>query len=80
MIKHRTDSIVTTRIEDIKKEIASRDYQVIKAARVGVDVDAMYPGHRTWYQEKIEALAELETTNDIQDKSPDHPAESGKGG
>jgi hypothetical protein len=67
MIKHHTDSIVGIRIEDLKAEIASRDYQVIKAIRAGVDIDTLYPGHRAWYQQKMESLAELEDIKKIQD-------------
>jgi hypothetical protein len=67
MIKHHEDSIVGIRIEDLKTEIASRDYQVIKAMRAGVDIDTLYPGHRAWYQQKIDTLAELEDIKKIQD-------------
>jgi hypothetical protein len=79
MIKHHTDSIIGIRIEDLKTEIASRDYQVIKAMRAGVDIDTLYPGHRAWYQEKIDALAELEEIKNIQDKAKEQLAGAGPG-
>jgi hypothetical protein len=69
MIQHRTDSSLDGRIEELKAEIASRDYQVIKAMRAGVDIDTLYPGHRAWYQQKMETLAELEDIQKIQDEA-----------
>jgi hypothetical protein len=69
MIQHKEDSIIGSRIDDLKAEIASRDYQVIKAMRAGVDVDDIYPGHRAWYQQKMETLAELEDIQKIQDEA-----------
>jgi len=60
MIEHRVDSIIAGRIEDLKAEIASKDYQVIKAARQGVHIDDLYPGHTSWYQKKMIELSELE--------------------
>jgi hypothetical protein len=60
MIQHKKDSILAGRIEDLKKEIADRDYQVIKAARQGITVDALYPGHSAWYTAKMETLHQLE--------------------
>jgi hypothetical protein len=79
MIQHHEDSIVGIRIEDLKKEIASRDYQVIKAMRAGVDIDSLYPGHRVWYQQKTESLAELEDIKKIQDNAEAHLNETKKG-
>jgi hypothetical protein len=72
MIQHHTDSIIGIRIEDLKTEIASRNYQVIKAMRTGVDIDTLYPGHRAWYQQKMETLAELENIKKIQDDAEAH--------
>jgi len=60
MIEHKADSILAGRIEDKKAEIASKDYQVTKAARLGVSVDDIYPGHVAWYQQKMTELHELE--------------------
>jgi hypothetical protein len=60
MIKHKEDSILKGKIETLKQEIATRDYQVIKAARQGTAVDALYPGHSAWYTEKMETLHKLE--------------------
>jgi hypothetical protein len=57
---HRTDSLLEKRIAEIKAEIAGRDYQVIKAARQGVSVEKLYPGHTSWYEEKIAALSIME--------------------
>jgi hypothetical protein len=79
MIVHHKDSILDGRIEDLKKEISSRDYQIIKAVRTGVDIDVLYPGHRAWYQQKMEALAELEEIKNIQDKAEDQLAGAGRG-
>jgi hypothetical protein len=69
MIQHRTDSIIGGRIDELKAEIASRDYQVIKSMRAGADVDELYPGHRIWYQQKMESMAELEDIKKIQDEA-----------
>jgi len=60
MTEHRADSILSGRIEDLKAEIASKDYQVIKAARLGMGIDDLYPGHTAWYQQKMDQLFELE--------------------
>ena len=60
MTEHKADSILAGRIEDKKKEIAAKDYQVTKAARLGVSVDDIYPGHVAWYQQKMAELNELE--------------------
>jgi hypothetical protein len=57
---HRPDSILEMRIAELRAEIASRDYQVIKAARKGVSVEELYPGHTAWYEEKIAMLNEME--------------------
>jgi hypothetical protein len=57
---HRPDSLLDKRIAELKEEIAGRDYQVIKAARQGVSVEELYPGHTAWYEEKIAALNSME--------------------
>jgi len=61
MTSHRPDSIILAKINKIKREIADDDYQVIKAARDGVDVEKLYPGHRAKYAERIKELHDLET-------------------
>jgi c-di-AMP phosphodiesterase-like protein len=60
MTKHKVDSILAGRIDDLKKEIGSKDYQVIKAARMGISIDDLYPGHTAWYQQKMDQLFQLE--------------------
>jgi hypothetical protein len=60
MIEHKADSILSGRIQDLKEEIASKDYQVIKASRLGKSIDDLYPGHMAWYQQKMETLYQLE--------------------
>jgi hypothetical protein len=49
-------------IKRIKAEIASRDYRVLKAQRLGEDVDELYPGETGWYRE---ALTEMNGLEDI---------------
>jgi hypothetical protein len=60
MIAHRKDSIIGERIRALREEIAADDYQIIKAVRMGVDVDTLYPLHRANYQKRMTKLAELE--------------------
>jgi mannose-6-phosphate isomerase class I len=48
-------------IQAVKDEIAARDYRALKAFKLGADLDALYPGEREWYQEKITRVNELET-------------------
>jgi hypothetical protein len=57
---YRPDSLLEKMAAEIKAEIAGRDYQVIKAARQGVPVDQLYPGHTAWYEEKIAILNGME--------------------
>jgi hypothetical protein len=61
---HRPDSLLDKRIAEVKEEIAGHDYQVIKAAREGVSVEKLYPGHTAWYEEKMELLHNLEEERD----------------
>jgi hypothetical protein len=49
-------------IKRIKAEIASRDYRVLKAQRLGTDVDELYPGETDWYREALAALGIYEET------------------
>jgi hypothetical protein len=74
MIEHKIDSIVGGQIKALKTEIASRDYQIIKSIRAGVDVDVMYPGHRAWYQMTMEKIQMLEDTQKVQDEANAHLA------
>jgi hypothetical protein len=46
----------------IKAEIAARDYRVLKAQRLGTDVDEIYPGETDWYREALAALGMHEET------------------
>jgi hypothetical protein len=46
----------------IKAEIAARDYRVLKAQRLGKDVDELYPGETEWYREALAALGTHEKT------------------
>ena len=60
MIEHKEDSIIESNLKAVKAEIAADDYQVIKAARMGVDIDDLYPLHRATYQKRMERVKELE--------------------
>ena len=60
MIEHREDSVLEAQIRALKEKIASNDYQIIKAVRLGVDVDDLYPLHRATYQKQMARLEELE--------------------
>jgi hypothetical protein len=44
----------------IKTEIASRDYRALKAQKLGVKIDSLYPGETDWYKAQLERLSELE--------------------
>jgi hypothetical protein len=47
-------------IKRIKAEIAGRDYRVLKAQRLGVDVDEIYSGETGWYREALAEMGGLE--------------------
>jgi len=47
-------------IESIKKEIAQRDYRALKAFKLGMELDELYPGETQWYQDSIARIHELE--------------------
>jgi hypothetical protein len=47
-------------LQNIKIEIASRDYRALKAYKLGVDLDSLYPGESAWYQTKLDRVHELE--------------------
>ena len=56
----KKDSLLVQRIKEQEAYIASRDYQVTKAAREGVDVEELYEGHKAWYKEQQRIINELE--------------------
>ena len=59
-MSHRRDSLLEKRVEEQEKYIGTRDYQVIKASRLGKSVDQVYPGHTSWYSKEMEKLQDLE--------------------
>jgi hypothetical protein len=59
-------------IKRIKAEIASRDYRVLKAQRLGEDVDELYPGETGWYREALTEMNGLEDV--VQRVEPDFRA------
>jgi hypothetical protein len=44
----------------IRAEIAERDYRVMKAARLGTTVEALYPGETAWYNQKVSNINAIE--------------------
>lgn len=44
----------------LKAEISSHDWKVIKAQRLGVGVDELYPGETNWYNTAIQEINALE--------------------
>jgi hypothetical protein len=44
----------------ILDEIAGSDYKVIKAMRLGVTPEELYPGITGWYKERVDRLNEIE--------------------
>jgi hypothetical protein len=44
----------------ILDEIAGSDYKVIKAMRLGVTLEELYPGITGWYKERVGRLNEIE--------------------
>lgn len=50
-----------TELVELKAEIASRDYRALKAMKLGVKLDDIYPGESSWYQAKLDRIHELET-------------------
>lgn len=49
-------------LEELKAEVASRDYRALKAVKLGVELDSIYPGESAWYQGKLDRIHELETS------------------
>lgn len=68
-IEFREDSLLEKRILEQEIYVASRDYQVTKAARLKKEVDILYPGHTTWYNEEIGILRALE--NQLEETNPE---------
>jgi hypothetical protein len=50
------------RIEELKAEIAARDYRALKAFKLGKPLDELYPGETAWYENTIAEIIELEST------------------
>jgi hypothetical protein len=46
----------------LKAEIASRDYRALKAVKLGVGLDSLYPGESAWYETTLDRVHELEET------------------
>jgi hypothetical protein len=47
-------------LQELKTEIASRDYRALKAYKLGVDLDSIYPGESAWYETTLDRVHELE--------------------
>jgi hypothetical protein len=67
MIKRKIDSILDIRLAEAIAVVASRDYQVIKAARAGVPVDELYPDHTAWYDAASEKVHDIEAKIEARD-------------
>jgi hypothetical protein len=48
------------RIEELKEEIAARDYRALKAFKLGKPLDDLYPGETEWYAAAVAEINELE--------------------
>jgi hypothetical protein len=46
----------------LKAEIAARDYRALKACKLGVELDSIYPGESAWYSASLDRIHELEET------------------
>jgi hypothetical protein len=68
-VYHRQDSLSAKRLEEQELYVASRDYQVTKAARLKKDVDSLYPGHTKWYNKEMEILHGME--EELQRENPE---------
>jgi hypothetical protein len=44
----------------IRAEIAARDYRALKAMKLGVGLDDIYPGESAWYNEQLDRIHEQE--------------------
>jgi hypothetical protein len=47
-------------IAQIKAEIAARDYRALKAYKLGVELESLYPGETAWYERKLAKIQEFE--------------------
>jgi hypothetical protein len=45
----------------LRVEIAARDYRALKAVKLGVAINELYPGETDWYKGKVEELRALES-------------------
>jgi hypothetical protein len=52
-------------IKRIKAEIAGRDYRVLKAQKLGEDLDTLYPGETDWYKQALADIGNLERTAQV---------------
>jgi hypothetical protein len=48
------------RLAELKREMADSDWKVIKAARLGVTVEELYPGESAWYAQQVVKINALE--------------------
>jgi hypothetical protein len=51
-------------LRGLKAEIASRDYRALKAYKLGVDLESVYPGESAWYQTRLDRVHELKAALD----------------
>jgi hypothetical protein len=70
MIKSSTNSLLEKRLAEARSVLASRDYQVIKASRLGVPVEQLYPGHAEWYEEAVAGVRSIEEKIRTRDAAP----------
>ena len=69
---------IEAEIMRIKSAITERDYRALKAFKLGVQLDDLYPGETDWYKTQITRLNELEeiqedrpSLNDANENKPD---------
>jgi len=51
--KHEYKSAVLRAIDNALYQISQRDYRALKAIKLGVDIEDIYPGEREWYLNAI---------------------------
>lgn len=51
---------VKASIDSLLKEIEARDYRALKAIKLDVPLESLYPGEKEWYEGKIEELHKAE--------------------
>jgi hypothetical protein len=61
-VKARREEIEakTKEAEEIRAEIAARDYRVTKATRLSTTVESLYPGETAWYNGKVAQINSIE--------------------